>query len=103
VLIVLDRGPRGGRDGWPEPPEHRFTTADARWEGLGDGHGHLRARRVTIETGGRRGADRALTVDLWLPAADGRVAFAERLATVRPLRPVDQSVPAAAPTAPSRQ
>jgi hypothetical protein len=84
VLLVLDRGSRSGR-GWPEPPEQRFTAVDARWEGLGDGHGHLRARRVAIETGGRRGANRARTVELWLPAADGRVAAAEQLATVRKL------------------
>jgi hypothetical protein len=78
VLLVLG-------DKWPERPDQRFTPVEAVWEGLGDGHGHLVARRVTIEAGGRRGADRTRRVDLWLPGPDGRVAPAERLATVRPL------------------
>jgi hypothetical protein len=78
VLLVLG-------EGWPERAEQRFTAVEAAWEGLGDGHGHLAARRVTIETGGRRGADRARRVDLWLPGPDGRVAPAERLAPVRRL------------------
>ncbi|MGH9116790.1 MAG: hypothetical protein ACRD0A_02600, partial [Acidimicrobiales bacterium] len=61
VLVVLG----GARWPWPEAPDQRFTPVGAVWEGLGDGHGHLQARRVTIETGGRRGADRARRVDLW--------------------------------------
>jgi hypothetical protein len=81
VLLVLC----GGSSAWPERPDQRFNPVEAVWEGLGDGHGHLCARRVTIETGGRRGADRARRVELWLPGPDGRVAPAERLATVRRL------------------
>ena len=77
VLLVLGA--------WPEAPDQRFTAVDAVWEGLGEGSGHLQARRVTIETGGRRGADRTRRVELWLPAADGRVAVPERLAPVRRL------------------
>jgi hypothetical protein len=63
----------------------RFTVVDTAWEGLEDGHGHLRARRVTVEVGGRRGADRPRRVDLWLPTADGSVATVEQVATVRRL------------------
>jgi hypothetical protein len=86
VLVVLGAGSGAGTAaGWPERPDQRFTAVEAVWEGLGEGHGHLNARRVTIETGGRRGADRSRRIDLWLPAADGRVAPAERLATVRRL------------------
>jgi len=92
VLLVLSGGGAGGAGGvggvrwpWPETPDQRFTPVDAVWEGLGEGHGHLQARRVTIETGGRRAADRSRLVELWLPGADGRVAVAERLAPVRRL------------------
>jgi hypothetical protein len=84
VLLVLGAGSAAGA-GWPERPDQRFTAVEAVWEGLGEGHGHLHARRVTVETGGRRGADRSRRVDLWLPTADGRVAPTERLATVRRL------------------
>jgi hypothetical protein len=83
VLVVLGGGTSASS--WPERPDQRFTPVEAVWEGLGDGHGHLVARRVTIETGGRRGADRTRRIDLWLPGPDGRVAPAERLATI--LRP----------------
>jgi hypothetical protein len=77
VLIVL-------ADSW-EGAELRLTVVDAVWEGLEAGHGHLRARRVTVETGGRRRADRPHLVDLWLPDPDGGVSVAEPLATVHPL------------------
>jgi hypothetical protein len=81
VLIVM----AAGANGWPERADLRFTVVDAVWRGLDEGHGHLQARRVTIETGGRRGADRSRRVDLWLPASDGGVAPVEPLATVRRL------------------
>jgi hypothetical protein len=74
-----------GANGWPERADLRFTVVDAVWQGLDEGHGHLQARRVTIEAGGRRGADRSRRVDLWLPASDGGVAPVEPLATVRRL------------------
>jgi hypothetical protein len=46
--------------------------ADAVWEGLGDGHGHLRARRVGVEVHGRR-VPRPRSDELWFPALDGRI------------------------------
>jgi hypothetical protein len=75
----------------PEPmswegADLRLTVVDAAWEGLEAGHGRLRARRLTVETGGRRRADRPHRVDLWLPDPDGGVAAAEPLAPVRTLR-----------------
>ena len=73
-------------DSWPETPDVRLTIVRAEWEGIGDGYGHLQARRVTVEADGRRAAARARRVDLWLPAADGRVAAVDELATVSPLR-----------------
>ena len=79
VLVVLG-------DGWPEAPDVHLRITHAEWLGIGDGHGHLQSRRITVEAGGRRGAARARQVDLWLPAAGGGVATVDELATVRPLR-----------------
>jgi len=59
---------------WPEPVDLQLTVTRTRWHGLGEGHGHLGARRVRIESGGRRAAARARRVDLWLLAAGGGVA-----------------------------
>lgn len=65
----------GGRpDAWPDAPDLRATVVAQAWQGLGPGHGHLRARRVTVEVTGRRGAGRPRQVDLWLPGPDGRPA-----------------------------
>lgn len=58
---------------WPEGADVALTVVDATWEGLGEGHGHLRARRVTVEGGGRRDASRPRRAELWLPSADGAV------------------------------
>jgi hypothetical protein len=79
VLIVLG-------DSWPEAPDVRLSIVRAEWEGIGDGCGHLQARRVVIEAGGRRAAARARQAELWLPAAGGGVALVDELATVSPLR-----------------
>lgn len=79
VLVLLG-------DSWPEAPDTRLTIVRAQWEGIGAGHGHLQARRVTVESGGRRAAARSRQLDLWLPSADGKVASVDELATVRPLR-----------------
>lgn len=78
VLVVLG-------DGWPEAPDVRLSIVRSEWEGIGDGHGHLQARRVTIEAGGRRAAARTRQLDVWLPAADGAIASVDELATVREL------------------
>lgn len=64
---------RPTRTAWPEGADVALTVVDATWEGLGEGHGHLRARRVTVEAGGRRGAARSRRAELWLPSADGGV------------------------------
>ena len=50
-----------------------FTTTSVAWGGLGQGNGHLIARRVTVRAGGRR-IPRPIEHDLWLPGPDGRVA-----------------------------
>lgn len=44
----------------------------ARWEGLGEGHGHLRAREVDWVLEGRR-VPRPRRSTVWLPDASGRI------------------------------
>lgn len=58
---------------WPEGADVSFEVIGATWEGLGTGHGHLRARKVTVLGGGRREAARPREVELWLPSIDGEV------------------------------
>ena len=54
---------------WPEAVDVRLTLCGAAWDGLGSGHGHLRARRLDITTGGRGAASRERRVTVLLPAA----------------------------------
>ena len=51
----------------------RLSVAGAAWEGLGEGHGRLRARRMDVVATGRGAAARERRVSLWLPAAGGGV------------------------------
>lgn len=44
------------------------TPGSAGWEGLGRGHGHLRSRRIVVDTGGRREASRPRSSSLSLPS-----------------------------------
>ncbi len=62
-----------GSQTWPEGADVTFAVSTAVWEGLGEGHGHLGARRVTVVGGGRREASRPRQVELWLPSIDGVV------------------------------
>jgi len=55
------------------PADVRLSVASCRWEGLGQGHGRLRARRIDVVASGRGAAARERRVSLWLPAADGGV------------------------------
>lgn len=52
---------------WPRC-DARLTMSDAEWVGLGRGHGHLQARRVTVSV--RKGTAPAEQRRLWLPDAD---------------------------------
>lgn len=52
-----------------EGSDVRVSAIRQEWLGLGQGHGHLRCRRVTAVASSRPGAE----VDLWLPAEDGGV------------------------------
>jgi hypothetical protein len=49
------------------------VTTRSSWEGLGDGHGHLRARRVDLAVDGRR-IPRTRRGSIWFPTASGEVA-----------------------------
>ena len=51
-----------------------LTTTSLEWCGLGQGSGHLIARRATVRAGGRR-MPHPLERDLWLPGHDGRIAL----------------------------
>lgn len=79
---------------WAEAPDLTLTSGPSRWEGIGAGHGRLRARRVAVEVAGRRGADRPRRVELWLPGPDGRIALAEprAVAPAVPARPALREV-----------
>lgn len=72
---------------WPGV-EVRLDVADARWDGIGDGFGRLRARRLTVTAQGRGRAARPRSAALWLPAAGGGASQASGVsapATVVPL------------------
>jgi hypothetical protein len=63
--VLLSLGP------WPGA-ELRLMPARSTWEGLGDGHGRLNARRVEVRATGRGTAGgRPRSAELWLPAPDG--------------------------------
>ena len=75
VLVVLVR-----RWPWPEGPDLRLAITAGRWEGVGQGFGHLQRRHVVIETSGRRAATRSRQVQMWLPDGSGMAAEAEEAA-----------------------
>ncbi|MFJ8042409.1 hypothetical protein ACIRBX_18155 [Kitasatospora sp. NPDC096147] len=51
----------------------RLRVAARSWEGLGQGRGRLRARRLLVEAGGRGAAARERRHELWLPDGEGSV------------------------------
>ena len=66
VLVVL-----GSRGLGAEPVDLQLTVTGGRWEGLGRGHGQLRARQVEVVARGRRAAARERRARLWLPGPGG--------------------------------
>ncbi len=54
-------------------PDVSLHVTRVSWQGLRNGTGLLTARRVTVEGGGRRAANRSRHLDLWLPDAQGQV------------------------------
>jgi hypothetical protein len=65
VLVVA------GGAGWPAAPDVHLQMLEGSWEGLGHGHGSLRARRAVVEACGRGQLSRPHRLALWLPAAGG--------------------------------
>jgi hypothetical protein len=81
VARARDRGSvlvqAGGHAGvWAAQPDLTVTAGTSRWEGVGVGHGRLRARQVEVTVAGRRSAVRPRSAVLWLPGPDGRIAVA---------------------------
>ncbi|OEV03783.1 hypothetical protein AN219_37815 [Streptomyces nanshensis] len=71
-----------------EGADVRLAVTHARWEGVGVGHGLLRARRVEVAASGRGAAGGSpRTTRLWLPGPDGRAA------------PLTETEPSVGPTA----
>jgi hypothetical protein len=66
--VLVPFGVRAG--GW-EGADLWLTVGDARWDGLADGHGHLRARQVEVRCAGRGTAARPRRIRLLLPAPLG--------------------------------
>lgn len=89
ATAVRERGAVLLTAGWEVPgfdPSVRLEVVATHWEGMGEGHGHLSARRVEVVRTGRAAAAQPLQRALWLPTADGQVRAVERNATVLPLR-----------------
>lgn len=79
-------GRSGGAHGdrslaWPGC-EVQFAVTSTRWSGLGEGHGHLANRQVTVEATGRGVGWRTRTTHLWLPGDDGGLGQVEEAAPV---------------------
>jgi hypothetical protein len=71
-----------GAAGWPRP-DCTLEVVDGQWDGLGAGHGRLRARQVTIRASGRGAAGVPRQTRCWLPAHAGGAGHDE--ATLVPL------------------
>ncbi len=54
--------------------EVRMNVVSAAWEGVSEGHGLLRGRRVRVAAVGRGASAVPRYADMWLPGPDGRVA-----------------------------
>jgi len=66
---------------WGEWPrcEARLTATEPAWSGVGNGHGHLRARRLVVEA--RRGTAPPRRGALWFPAEDQSYRAVEPVVT----------------------
>ena len=96
VLFHLD----GGRN-WPGVLDLEITTSAERWEGLGQGHGHLRQRHLTVSTFGRRSSARHRQTSILLPGPTGGMApnTAVPDTAVPDTAPIDTAPPIDAATA----
>ena len=60
---------------WSEPADLRLAVIASAWQGLGQGHGHLRARQAEVTIAGRGAAGRERRFLLWLPSPDGTITL----------------------------
>lgn len=81
---------------WPQN-EARLRIETSRWNGLGQGHGHLAGREVTITASRRNGQGRARSARVWLPdqeqgfsAVGGSPAAGSTAAPLRAVVPLVQ-------------
>jgi hypothetical protein len=51
---------------WPQS-EATLSVSESSWEGIGEGHGYLSGRRVTVSATARSGSGRPRRARLWLP------------------------------------
>jgi hypothetical protein len=77
---------------WPGA-DVTLRVTESHWTGIGQGHGYLTERRVTVTASGRAGAVRPTSTELLLPAADGSIRAAVPASAAVPaggrvLRPV---------------
>ncbi len=80
ALVVLGDWPRA---------EVRLTTRSPAWSGVGEGHGHLRARRILVEA--QRGSAPPRRGALWFPAEDQTYRRAEDPSFQQGLAPVAEA------------
>jgi len=74
VLVVVGGRTAGAgpaRRAWPGAADVELTVRASEWSGIGAGRGRLVHRRLRLEVGGRRGADRPRRADLWFPGPSG--------------------------------
>ena len=64
---------RVGGSAWPDAADLRFDVSSPNWSGLGQGHGHLRARKVEVQVAGRRYHGKKQAHEIMLPARNGGV------------------------------
>jgi threonine dehydrogenase-like Zn-dependent dehydrogenase len=72
VLITLMRTARA----WPERVDLELSISTLQWQGLGQGHGNLRARVARVDMTGRRELARPRQGEFVLPDASGHLACA---------------------------
>lgn len=75
--------------GW-QGAEVRLQVVTSSWEGIGQGHGLLHARRVTVAAAGRGAATAPRYAEMWLPGPGGAIApltSANRAASAAPAAP----------------
>lgn len=64
--VLVDIAASRTRSAWPDAHDLSLRVVEQHWSGLGQGHGVLTARQMTVEASGRRGV-RPRRCTLWLP------------------------------------